>query len=100
MKIKGYKPLDILTWLISFPLIDQSNVNRFVHSHWMENFGTAKDTFYRLINNEKINWRIVLSLFVARFNMLCLDRNSFGIGPRCLIVDDTTLNKTGVTMEE
>lgn len=99
LKLKGYKPLDILMWLISFPMIDQVNVNRFVKGPWHEKMVAAKDTFYRLINNEKINWRVILSLFVARFNLLCLDRDSFGIGPRCLIVDDSSLHKTGITME-
>ena len=29
-----------------------------------------------------------------------LDRDSFGKGPRCLIIDDTTLTKTGQLIEE
>jgi len=59
----------------------------------------GKDCFFRLLNNSDIDWCRILSLFVFKFMSVNLDINSFGKGPCCLIIDDTTLTRTGQLIE-
>ncbi len=62
-----------------------------------------KDTYYRFLKDEHTNWRKLHSLYVQRFYEIVKDK-SFGIEkekslPKCLILDDSVLPKTGITIE-
>ena len=63
-----------------------------------------KDTYYRFINNEKNNWRKIQSLYVETFTTVVnenvvTDSEKKLMLPKCLIVDDSVLPKTGEKIE-
>jgi len=61
----------------------------------------GKDSFYRHLNDESINWRSIQYEFAKVF-ISKVQQNvekSTTVLPSCLICDDTTLVKTGKTIE-
>lgn len=61
---------------------------------------TGKNCYYRLLNRESMDWRILLIRMAVRFlAILRKEGAEENEQPRCYIVDDTTLEKTGVSME-
>ena len=60
----------------------------------------AKDTYYRLKNDPRINWRAMMFIFIHRFlSMVPKTDNESSEGPRCLIIDDTSCFKRGKFIE-
>jgi hypothetical protein len=61
----------------------------------------GKDVFYRLKNNSKICWRLILWHIAMRFIHITESENHPGdkLSPHYLIFDDTTLEKTGKKIE-
>ena len=60
----------------------------------------GKDTFYRLKNNQRISMGSLLWLFLFKFKELTAHRTSEPPEIRCLIFDDTLLEKTGKYIEK
>ncbi len=58
-----------------------------------------KDTCYRALANQKMDWRNLLLLFVKRYLSLDRDFSTPGDGHKCLIFDDTDLGKRGKKIE-
>jgi hypothetical protein len=61
----------------------------------------SKNGFYRFLGDSLFNWRMVLIRMALKFQAYLRARkmeDSKDV-PRCYIVDDTTIRKTGVTME-
>ena len=58
-----------------------------------------KDTYYRALTNQKMDWRNLLLLFVKRY--LSFDRDFTGPKDdyKCLIFDDTDIAKRGKKIE-
>lgn len=95
-----YGPGNILTFLLLFPLFQLSNVRAFSQSVLARLFGGCKDVFYRLKNNELINWRSLNYRVTLQLIRLAKSRSSEGpTCLRCLIADDTDLPKTGRHIE-
>jgi len=59
-----------------------------------------KDVFYRIKNNPSINWRFILYLFAGKFVKITGKENTGEPRVRCLIFDDTTIEKTGKLIEK
>ena len=60
----------------------------------------AKDTYYRLKNEPRVDWRMVMFLFVNRFLSLVNKASTDDSDePRCLIIDDTSCFKRGKFIE-
>jgi hypothetical protein len=60
----------------------------------------AKDTYYRLKNDPRINWRAMMFIFIHRFLSLVpqtVDESSEDL--HCLIIDDTSCFKRGKYIE-
>ena len=75
-----------------------------IHSAYMANFHglveTGKNCYYRLLERQSIDWRRLLMTMAVRFYAILRKENiSEAEGPKCLIIDDTTLEKTGIHME-
>ena len=61
---------------------------------------TGKNCYYRMLNRESMDWRTLLIRMAVRFlAILRKEGAEENEQPRCYIVDDTTLEKTGVSME-
>ena len=102
LKLKGYGLEYILSILISCPFEGYSTVYS-MFGHYVQNsFQAGKDVFYRLKNNPKIGWRLLLWMFARKFNTICTS-GSLGANHsgqiKCLIFDDTVLKKTGRFIE-
>lgn len=57
------------------------------------------NTFYRLMNNSLINWRKLLMSFSKQFLRIATEKGEKSNGVKCLIIDDTDIEKTGKTIE-
>jgi hypothetical protein len=100
VKIKGYSFEWIMTILLSMPAIGTQTINSMLNSCVKHHIEAGKDTFYRLKNNQSISWRILLWLFAAKFKALTQNNQNSDCSPKCLIVDDTLLGKTGKRIEK
>jgi hypothetical protein len=60
---------------------------------------SAKDSYYRILANQKINWRDFLFKFVKQYLLKDNDFQAPSDTTKCLIFDDTDLAKTGKTIE-
>ena len=62
---------------------------------------TGKNCFYRMMLRPSMDWRRLLFGVANRFFAILRKEGSGDSGfPRCYILDDTTLEKTGVSMEK
>jgi len=96
MKKQGYRIDYVLSILLSLPFIDIPNVSS------LETYGLSgkKDVFYRLKNNFLIDWRAILWLFAQRFNKIMREKAKANNEIKCLIIDDSLLEKTGKFIEK
>ena len=61
---------------------------------------TGKNCYYRMLNRETMDWRcLLLRMCVRFFAILRKEHAEETEQPRCYIIDDTTLEKTGVSIE-
>lgn len=87
--------------LLLFPFFDIQDASHYYESALFKYIHCGKDIFYRFINNSMIDWR----KFAYSLNMQLIrkvDKQSstdIESAPRCIIVDDTDLSKTGRRFE-
>jgi hypothetical protein len=91
---------DILLNLLFMPLFSIKNVAGYTQSTLYDYLQAGKDTLYRFKNETSISWRKI----TGKVNRRIIKRiNQSGTQdtdmPRCLIVDDTDLRKTGKGIE-
>lgn len=100
LKLRGYSFEMILMVLIMGVFYGEQSVNSIV-KHRLEKM--KKDVFYRLLNNSMIDWRAILMQFVLKFTLLMESKKAKsdgkGLSPKCLILDDSDLKKTGELIE-
>ena len=104
LKQQGYQFSSILSLMVWMVLSEKKSVNSSLSELSENNISMEKDVFYRIKNSEKLCWRRILWYFVEKF----LERTgkekssiaSTNKKPRCLIFDDTLLEKTGNKMEK
>ena len=104
IKFNGYAVADIIGVLTLFPFMAVSTVNSFILSRFKQLIDAQKDAFFRLKNNEYYNWRNLIYLFAKRFKQLNArhadgDTEQSSDDPRCLIIDDSLIPKTGMKIE-
>lgn len=100
VKMKGYSFECVFSILISLPFAGINNVNRLTNSPLYHYLEAKKDVFYRFKNNSNISWRVILWLFGIKFRKLVEKKCNQDAGPRCLIIDDSVLEKTGKRIEK
>lgn len=100
VKKRGVDGSKIFQTLFVFRFMDFSNVAQLMQSGFSKELSHKKDVFYDFLNNANIHWRSILLLFFKQAHYL-IDENSDqnADNPKCLIVDDTQLDKTGKTIE-
>lgn len=90
---------DLLKLILTFPFMSISNIGAAFDSKGCVETIAQKDTYYRALSNQKMDWRRLLMLIVKRY--LSFDKN-FTASPdgyKCLIFDDSDLEKRGKKIE-
>ncbi len=99
IKQSGIPAWDILKLLFILPFTNSSNIHSLYTNKMVSDIKGQKDVYYRLLANQKINWRSILLLFVKRYLKLDEKFTQPTDNTRCLIFDDTEIRKTGKAIE-
>ncbi len=95
IKSSGIGFYDIFRVLIFMPMLNSKSVHDVVSSS--KDDLAKKDTYYRALSNQKINWRVLLYLVSKQY--LNLTKTEPSNQKKCLIFDDTEIEKTGKSIE-
>lgn len=101
VKKQGINASNVFRSLFLMRFINFDNIHQLMQSGISNEFNHKKDVFYDFLNNPKINWRNILWLFTKQALKLTSiksidEKNNH---PKCLIIDDSILPKTGKTIE-
>lgn len=87
----------VIQMMILFPFFSIKNAGSYLGSSLQSLFDCRKDMFYRVLSNDRIDWRHILRYvnkkLVTGISVRSDARNSGS--PVCMIVDDTDMPKTG-----
>ncbi len=100
LKKRGYSFEMIFSCLISLPFLGLSSVNSMATNAITDHIKARKDVFYRLKNSSSICWRLILWMFSMKFIKLVNSQKPTSEAPKCLIFDDSMLEKTGRYIEK
>jgi hypothetical protein len=103
-KFIGYKKFgfsfeNLIATLLVLPLIGFRSIHELTTNKDQELSTSGKDPYYRILANQKNNWRLFLSQFVKQYLLKDLLFTPSDDTSKCLIFDDTDLSKTGKTIE-
>lgn len=100
LKSRGFSVSDTLSTLIMLPFMGIGNIWRIYSSDFRNETQCGKDVFYDLKTNPKINWRKLFTMITRKMVKIIQAK---GVLPedtiKCLILDDTTFEKTGKHIE-
>lgn len=99
IKSSGVPAWDIIKLLMIMPFGNIQSVNSLYNSKFAPDTQGKKDVYYRLLSNQRINWRNILLLFVKQYLKLDAKFSAPTDQTTCLIFDDTEIVKTGKTIE-
>jgi len=94
----SYRKSDLLLICLLFPLFSIDNIRRYLGSSLQKHFLSEKDTLYRFKNSPLFDWRDFLYKVNKRI-VGWTESTSENDNPKCLILDDTDLPKTGKRIE-
>jgi len=101
-KSSGYSSREVLFLLLALPFLGQSNLHSFFQSSFSSLSKAKKDVYYRLKNNEVLNWRKIL-LGMAKEFMHRVGRAESEQESQhevsAFVLDDTFLPKCGKLIE-
>jgi hypothetical protein len=93
VKTKGVDFQTVIELLIFLPMLGMRSINQAVKSNIEQT--KKKDVYYRGLANQNIDWRQLLWSISKQYLSLSPDAT----GDKCLIFDDTEIEKTGKTIE-
>ena len=98
-KASGFSFEKLISTLLVLPFAGIGTIHELANSKNEELNHCGKDSYYRILANQKINWRSFLFQFVMQY--LLKDRifTPSEDDTKCLVFDDTDLSKTGDTIE-
>lgn len=87
----------VIQMMILFPFFSLKNVANYIGSSLHPLFDCHKDIFYRVLSNERIDWRHILRYVNKKLaaNIAARSDARNSEYPTCMIVDDTDMPKTG-----
>ena len=100
IKMKGYSFQAIFSILVSLPFLGHTTIHGLLGSPFKGYIELKKDAFYRLKNKSSVDWREVLWLFALKFVKATREDGFEANSPRCLVIDDSVLVKTGKFIEK
>ncbi len=99
-KKRGVDGSNIFQTLFVFRFLDFSNVSQLMQSGFSKELTHQKDVLYDFLNNEKIRWRAITLLFFKQvIGLINENAEQDTDEPKCLVLDDTLLGKSGRSME-
>lgn len=98
-KIKGYSFENVFVIMLTMVLTGEKSIHSLLKSHWGNYIQAHKDVFYRLKNNNNVDWRKILLSFSNGFKRVTEDKSTMEKRIRCLIFDDTLIEKTSPGIE-
>jgi len=100
VKDKGVKLEDTFLSLLILPFLGISSVYAIFKSNIQGITESGKDVFYGFKNNSFINWRKIIYIYVKTFlKKVKKEGQQVKNAVKCLIIDDSTLEKTGEKIE-
>lgn len=99
IKKSGVPVWDILKLLFILPFTNTDSINSLYTNKMTPKVNGQKDVYYRLLANQKFNWRNLLLLFVKRYLNLESKFSDSNSNSKCLIFDDTDISKRGKVIE-
>ena len=99
VKESGIPFWEIMKILLVLPFMDIKNVGSLFTSSVIPESKGQKDVYYRALSNQRINWRNLLLLFVKRYLQIDQRFTAPEDEVKCLIFDDTDIEKTGKKIE-
>lgn len=100
IKKKGYSFTNLLSVLVVLPFLHMASLYALMVSGLSHLSDAEKDAYYRLKNNPELDWRGILYAFANRYRMTVRKKGGDDFsGPRCLVLDDSVLGKTGKKIE-
>jgi hypothetical protein len=102
LKEQGYTFNLVLSFLIWMTIHSKKTVNSSLSDLSDNGVNLGKDVYYRFKNSENICWRRILWYIVAKFLLQTRAKSeqTDKSKPRCLILDDTLIEKTGRKIEK
>jgi len=98
-KSSGYAVGILFMLLLLLPFLGSLSIYSFLNGIFGLVIPAKKDTYYRVLHNPCINWRLLLLRFAKAFRGQRVEKEQLKQGlestPTCFIVDDTDLEKTG-----
>ena len=89
----------MISTLLVLPLIGIDSIHGLATNKDTELSPYGKDSYYRILAIQKINWRAFLAQFVKQYLLKDELVTPSADATRCLVFDDTDLSKTGKTIE-
>lgn len=90
---------NLISTLLILPIVGFNSIHELTNSKDKGLGQSGKDSYYRILANQKINWRGFLAQFVNKYLLKETLFTPSEDATRCLIFDDTDLSKTGKTIE-
>ncbi|MEJ7681473.1 MAG: hypothetical protein WKG06_27205 [Segetibacter sp.] len=100
LKKRGYNIIEVFPLFIILPFLKHASIHALLKSGNKDLSCAQKDVYYRFKNMQTTPWRRLLISFVKRF-VVIVEKKSQEVneGKRCLIIDDSLLEKTGKAIE-
>lgn len=99
-KKRGIDGGKIFQILFVFRFLDFDNVAQLMQSGISKELSYQKDVLYDFLNNANIHWRSIMLLFFKQIHILIKTKSDEDTSEsKCLVIDDTLLEKTGKTIE-
>lgn len=102
VKKRGITGFEVFRTLFVLRFLDFDNVRQLIISGVSKEVAHQKDVLYSFLNNPSIPWRKIMRLFFKQTHSIIL-KNTLeqdNTEPKCLVLDDTILEKTGKTIEK
>lgn len=100
VKSKGYSFQELFPVLFMLPMLNCSSIFAIDRSGAAAYLSAGKDAYYDLLNHSNLKWRSLLYSFTKLFcRKVACSGNRISSKPSALIIDDTTIEKTGKKIE-
>lgn len=99
VKQSGVPFWELIELILALPFMDMESIGSVFNGKNVVKTKAGKDTYYRALANQKMDWRNLLLLFVKRYLSFDKDFDNAGNTPKCLIFDDTDIRKRGKKIE-
>lgn len=90
---------ELIKLILVLPFMDMESLGSVFNGKSAVETKAQKDTYYRALANQKMDWRNLLLLFVKRYLSFDRDFTTPGDDHKCLIFDDTDIGKRGKKIE-